>query len=203
MDLIEHSVMSGSVEWLRDILHHPHEYKWSVQGFGMLRTYLDADHVWRLNIWTDRLKVPRVSTIHDHPWSFTSWIMAGALLNTRYTHYSVPTPGATEYLESVITPGEGGGIQEPHVEPPRIWLFPYSRELYAPGCSYSQTADAIHETMYANGTITINKRRRGSLDAARVYHQGPWVSAEPHAASVEEITIGIIAASKELRRNGR
>ena len=68
---------------VKTMLMYPHAFEWSVQGFGMLRAYFDKDKVYRLNIWDHDLAVPNVSVIHDHPWSFTSWIINGEATNTK------------------------------------------------------------------------------------------------------------------------
>ena len=60
---------------------------WTVQGFGFLRTYFgppNAPKMYRLNLWDHHFTVPNVSTIHDHPWDFTSVIVAGEFANQRY-----------------------------------------------------------------------------------------------------------------------
>ena len=36
---------------IKTLLEHPNELRWTVQGFGMLRCYLDPDKTYRLNIW--------------------------------------------------------------------------------------------------------------------------------------------------------
>lgn len=70
----------------------PWNRDWTVQGFGMLRCYLDSDKRFRLNIWDDRLAVPHVSVIHDHPWSFDSWIINGIFHNQRFEEASHGMP---------------------------------------------------------------------------------------------------------------
>jgi hypothetical protein len=40
------------------ILANPFDYKWTIQGFGMLRTYLDSEHSERLHIWDPDIAVP-------------------------------------------------------------------------------------------------------------------------------------------------
>ena len=70
---------------VRDVLEHPYPREWTVQGFGMLRTYLDPDKRFRLNVWHSKLAIPNVSIVHDHPWHFTSWVMGGNFTNVRYT----------------------------------------------------------------------------------------------------------------------
>ena len=65
------------------ILDNASSYKWSVQGFGMLRLYIRK--VGRLHIWDNELRYPGVSVIHNHSWDLESTIIVGAIRNTRYT----------------------------------------------------------------------------------------------------------------------
>lgn len=51
--------------FVKTILSNPENFKWSIQGLGMLRVYL-SDEV-RLHIWDSRFKVPGVSPLHNHP----------------------------------------------------------------------------------------------------------------------------------------
>lgn len=44
---------------VQDVLEQPHRREWSLQGFGMLRTYLSFDM--RLNIWNRQFRIPNVS----------------------------------------------------------------------------------------------------------------------------------------------
>lgn len=108
-----------TIAFARSVLEHADSYDWTTMGFGMIRTYLDVDKQWRLNVWDDRLQVPGVSTIHDHPWSFTSFICAGCLNNRRYT--VADYAAEVTHLYHRIKTGEGGGPVE---EPLRAHLVP-------------------------------------------------------------------------------
>jgi len=54
---------------VRHLLRHPETAEWSIQGLGMLRTYLGQvkDRVIRVNVWDNRYRLPNVAPIHDHP----------------------------------------------------------------------------------------------------------------------------------------
>jgi hypothetical protein len=169
---------------VRPILEAPLYYHWTVQGFGMLRTYIDGNKVWRLNVWNKALVVPNVSTIHNHPWHFESWIIAGRFANRRYTEEQI----GTAYSVATIKTGEGGGVRS---ETTAVSLRSHGDEMYRPGDHYKQRADEIHESFYSNGCVTLNKRERvGDGEHARVYWPAglEWVDAEPRAATEEEIT---------------
>jgi hypothetical protein len=170
---------------VRTVLDHPHELPWSVQGFGMMRTYFGADKTFRLNIWDSSLAVPGVSLIHDHPWDFTSWVMAGMFQNVRYDEH--PHGNYQQYDWIVIKTGEGGG---PDGNSGRCGLAPRLAEFYSAGDTYKQVAEEIHASYYVDGTVTLNERiRRPDGEHARVFWPAgqSWVDAEPRMATEQEV----------------
>ncbi len=174
----------GTRALVREILRSPLRREWSVQGFGMLRTYLDADKRFRLNIWDGLLSVPGVSTIHDHPWHFKSLIVNGGFINIRYVQSE--TEGAP-YNWNLIQTGPGGGKGNIGGV---VKLVRQEPEHYEPGEIYNQVASEIHESIYADGTVTLNDRRRlPDGDHARVFWPlgSEWVDAEPRAATEAEV----------------
>src|SRR5258708_2442216 len=108
----------ASIAFLRPTIAHilrsdPEQRGWSVQGFGMMRTYIgppDNPKEYRLNIWDRELAVPNVSTIHDHPWHFDSIVIGGAFVNQRF-HFSTDYDRATHVYTTIKT-GEGGGMEK-------------------------------------------------------------------------------------------
>lgn len=167
--------------------------EWTAQGFGFLRTYFgpaDAPKKFRLNLWNRRFTVPNVSTIHDHPWDLTSLIVAGQLVNMRYCLRDIrsgprPTVGPTHDFTTIKT-GEGGGLEKAPVQ--YCELDPYPTEVYRPGMSYKQHAEEVHETIFADGTVTLNERI-GDTEHARVFwpYGTDWVDAIPRKATHEEV----------------
>lgn len=186
---------------VRAILTKAYAYEWSIQGFGMLRCYLSTEV--RLHIGDSRFKVPDVSTVHDHPWDFTSYIVAGQVTQYRFVEH--PTDGEG-FQRSIIRCGVGGGLvrAECGVEAPeQVFLRRSDIETYVAGQWYSQRADEIHESLPADGTVTIVERQfKADTEHARVYYQTPaWVSAEPRAATPREIAeaVGVALAQFEVR----
>ena len=176
-----HDVLSAVV---RSVLERYQHYEWTVQGFGMLRTYLDKGGEFRLHIWHNSFKVPGVSTIHDHPWDFESKVVAGRVTNVRYTE--VDLPGA-RYSCQKIKCGAGGGLEG---EPFSTLLVKMHEEVYLPGNVYNQLAKEIHESIPEDGTVTIIKRQFGpDTEHARVFWSPSdvWVSAEPRLAASWEV----------------
>ncbi len=162
---------------------------WSVQGFGMLRTYFGPPSNpkrFRLNLWSSRLAVPNVSTIHDHPWDFESIIVCGGFENQRFKmEWEPPSvfPNPTHAFTTIKT-GAGGGMEKSPVQP--CVLLPYATEHYFPGDTYAHKADEIHETRYQDNCITLNDRT-GDTQHARVFWPWgtEWVDAEPRDVSSE------------------
>lgn len=165
---------------------------WTVQGFGFLRTYFgppDAPKRFRLNLWDSCFTVPGVSTIHDHPWGFTSLIVAGAFVNQRYV---IDCNGQTHHFGTVKT-GEGGGLEPGTTH--EVGLIPQRPELYGPGDTYHQEAGEIHETIFANGTVTLNERIGDTQHASVFWPSGTnWVDAVPHRARCDEVRAAVIAS---------
>lgn len=186
---------------VRSILEYPVGREWSVQGFGMLRTYFGRDKKYRLNIWDSALAVPDVSILHDHPWDFRSWIIAGLTCNVRFKDWTKVTPRAITPCDTVplangssglydwmvIKTGEGGGPDGKNGTMPLLQL---PQEFYEEGMTYHQVADEIHASYYRDGTVTLNDRvRRLDGEHARVFwpHGQNWVDAEPRPAQLKEI----------------
>jgi len=178
---------------IRAILANPHGRRWTIQGFGMLRTYLTEDETVRLHVWSLADKVPGVSVIHDHPWDFTSDVISGEIVNRRYDMLRLRGEVSLRHLECWSRPivcGEDGCMLG---EPERVVLVPRALEKYREGESYSQTAAELHASFPSDGAVTVITRRFGAdRDVARVCWNedaGPdgWVSAEPREATREEV----------------
>ena len=178
---------------VRLTLEHPDIFNgWTVQGFGMLRCYIPGpiyDKQFRLNIWDPTLTVPHVSTIHDHPWHFRSWIINGQFANLRYVEDRID---GTPYEYRVIHTGIEAAA--PNLDKPRLKmkmdLWADKVEIYKTGDTYMQRADEIHCSIPAPYTVTLNERTRiGDGEHARVFWPDgqEWVDAKPRTASRDEI----------------
>jgi hypothetical protein len=171
------------------ILQHPLDYKWSIQGFGMLRLYL-TDNI-RLHIWNSQFAVPNVSVIHTHPWDFESKIIVGCITNYRYFRQKDQTKNSKEYKYATIKCGVGGGIIKGELGPKieTAYLLEVEPEVYSEGDTYNQLANEIHKSVPIDGTVTIVIREfKPDTEHALVFwEKGDWVSAEPRVATQEEI----------------
>ena len=169
---------------VKSLLRNAKNYEWTVQGLGMLRTYLDSEQVYRLHVWHKSIKVPEVSGLHSHPWDFVSYVISGCIWNTRYTFntlYGEP------YFGSEIRCGPGGGVVK---ELPERRLMKGLPECYIAGETYFMTSDEIHSSDFSDGTVSIIKRRfLNNRDNALVFWEpgSEWVSAESRPATLDEV----------------
>lgn len=176
---------SPSDEEIRRILENPHGRRWTIQGFGMLRTYLTEDERVRLHVWSRADEVPGVSVIHDHPWDFTSRVVSGVVRNVRYM-----AGGHEPHWTRLIVCGPGGCALG---TPERVMLGAYPDDVHGPGDRYSQAAEVLHASFPSDGAVTVITRRFGAdRDVARVCWpdaagSNGWVSAEPREATHEEV----------------
>lgn len=182
---------------VNEILAHPFDRVWTIQGFGMLRTYIDDAEVHRLHIWDVDAAVPEVSVIHDHPWDFDSHIYRGEVINQRYA-----LGGLTGDVVNVarIKTGEGGGVVE---RQPLDLLRPIPAERYYPGDRYHMDAPELHESIPSRGAVTVISRRfhttRDDQFATVCWRSGDWVSAEPRPATRAEVA-HFVALAREAAR---
>lgn len=167
---------------LIDILTNPFNYEWSVQGLGMMRTYLNNEQ--RLHIWHNALRIPDASQVHDHPWHFTSKILLGKMYQYRYIRDDA---FGTPWQEQEIICGEHGGMVG---DPTIIKLRKSEREVYTEGDVYQQKAHELHASFPIDNTVTVITREYlEDLEHARVYFplDLEFVSAEPRPASRAEV----------------
>lgn len=185
---------------VKPILENPLDRSWSLQGLGMLRTYLDEDHVHRLHVWTiDVANEIGASELHTHPWDFHSEVVAGVVCNTRFKPWPINIAGQGELPMKIwqvqkIKCGEGGCLVG---EPSTVELCEGLEERYGNDkpntvypCRYEQKAGEIHRSKPLDGTVSIITRHFNS-DTEHAYVYFPqdeeWISAEPRPATDDEI----------------
>jgi hypothetical protein len=180
-----------------DVLKHCMDYEWSLQGFGMLRAYVTKEL--RLHVWDSRYKVDNVTMVHDHPWDFVSYVASGKIVNTMYVvhPYKVTDEQAWRlrkpFLKAQIVCGTGGGNDPATLRSrgEKVWLMPLSPETYVEGYTYKQAASEVHHTSYDDGTVTLVRRKfLPDTEHAHVFFNADedWVSAEPRAATPDEVS---------------
>ncbi len=168
---------------VRFILEHAASFEWSLQGLGMLRLYLSP--VYRLHVWSRAHQRPGVTTLHDHPWHFKSTVLSGWIDNLLYEERS----GGLPYMRQEIVCGPHGDVS---ALPEPVDLICTRRITVPAGLTYLQHAEQIHETQFADGTVSMIRRtfRKDTEHAHVFYERGKeWVSAVPRAATPDEVRV--------------
>lgn len=172
---------------VQNILENHGRHEWTIQGLGMLRTYLPGDL--RLHVWSSTAEFEDVSKMHTHPWDFESRVIAGKVVNIRFT-WPDPDGGSKSpicFQRQMIRCGQGGGIVG---EPEEVSLIQGHAEGYLEGSVYRQQAHEIHVSLPKDGTVTLIQRSfHEDTEHAYVYFPigEEWVTAEPRAATPEEV----------------
>lgn len=175
--------------WM-EILLNPLRFEWSVQGLGMLRTYIDETK--RLHIWHSAIRDPKASPVHNHPWDLESYVLWGHI--RQYRLKESPMAGTSygegdRWNKQLLHCGEGGGLLD---GPEEVRLIRQPIESYSRKMKYAQRANEIHWSQPEDNTVTIVTRHvpgDGNPDQAAVYWPigTEWGSAEPRPASNAEV----------------
>lgn len=136
-------------ETFLDILKNPLNYKWEVQGLGMLRTYLDDNT--RFQIWNKDLIVEDVTDVHTHPWDFISVILQGKITNHIYKELAEPVDKSKKYFRCLITTGEDAYVKEKQ----EVYLSKLGKYPYYKGTFYVHKKHIPHKIKFKDGTITV------------------------------------------------
>lgn len=178
-----------------DIMLNPLKYKWEIQGFGMMRTYISKNT--RLQIWLKDFIIPNVTDIHTHPWDFESFIYQGWIKNNIFKEYNLNDQVSEEWFQydrCLILTGELAYVKERIP----IILKPQGKFEYFQGETYLHRKNIPHKIDFIDGTITILTKSNIHEDSlAYSFVKGvnnEWVSAAPRVATEKEILQFIIAA---------
>jgi hypothetical protein len=149
-----------------------------MQDIGLMGLRLDERREYRLHVWNPSLTAED-PPIHDHPYDFTSTIVVGELINTRYTE----DPSGAEHRRERYAPNDESDRRTDTVR-----LVGSSTTL-APRDEYQQLAEELHESHQAPGTVTIIRcswRDRPELTVCS-RPGAPWVSGQARPATADEI----------------
>jgi hypothetical protein len=165
---------------VRTILEHAADYPWVIQDIGLLGLRLDARRVYRLHVWDPCSRVG-AAPIHDHPFDFTSTIVAGELTNIRYQE----DPFGVEYRRERYSPGDEDTRTTDTI---RLSGTATATTLTA-GDHYCQSAHELHDSRQVPGTVTIIRRTFKDVAKLTVCSRGDaaWVSGQSRPAAPEEI----------------
>ena len=177
---------------VKQVMENPFNYEWELQGFGMLRTYIDKNT--RLQIWLKEFIVPNITDVHTHPWDFESFIYQGQITNHCWRESS--KLDGVSFDRCLILTGEKAYVKERT----QVILKVIGNQKYTRGMVYSHEKNIPHRIDFVDGTITILTKsniREDSLAYSYVMGIGnEWVSAAPRLATKNEIKKFIDAASK-------
>ena len=160
------------------ILRHAEDFPWKMQDIGLLGLRLDDERTYRLHVW-DPSGTEGEPSIHDHPYDFTSTVIAGELTNGRYAE----DPEGEEYVRFRYSlPDEN----ESRSDLVRLSMSP---ESCTEGDTYGQLASELHASWQQPGTVTVI---RCSWHAPTeltvcVRDEGCWRSGQSRDATRNEI----------------
>jgi hypothetical protein len=163
---------------VRTILEHAADYPWRLQGIGLLALRLDDRRQHRLHLWDPDSGIGD-PPIHDHPYDFTSTVVVGELINTRY----VEDRSGNEYCRERYSPGDEDDRRRDAVH------LAGTSTVLGPGDRYRQLAGELHDSQQAPGTVTIIRCEWHDRPELTVCLRpgAPWVSGRARPATADEI----------------
>jgi hypothetical protein len=163
---------------VRTILEHAADHAWTMQGIGLMGLRLDDQRIHRLHVWDPEQSVGE-PPIHDHPYDFTSIVVAGTLTNTRYTE----DPEGTAYRRERYSPPDESARRTDRVK------LVGTSTAHGPGERYHQLAHELHDSRQIAGTVTIIRCAwRGPAELTVCLRpEAPWVSGQSRPATASEV----------------
>jgi hypothetical protein len=173
---------------VRAILEHAEDHPWSMQEIGLLGLRLDDEREYRLHVW-DPSSTQGEPPIHDHPFDFTSTVIAGAMTNTRYEE----DPRGVEYHRVRYTPPNEDDRTRDTIR------LSGTATTFAAGSQYHQLAHELHDSRQVPGTVTIIRRTftREVSELTVCNREARWVSGRSRPAELGDVK-RITATALEL-----
>lgn len=175
---------------------------WSYHGLGFIYLPLGdhRGHNWRLHVWNRELGNPTASRVHTHPWHFTSYVLAGGIVDIVMAESASPPASpvaepAKEFRWGMVQCGEGGGL---YLTSKRtVWLSIVGCPVYAPGDFYKHLSSDLHDTVASDAvTLVARKIEPGDSKAARVFWPADteFQHCGRRPATIEEVRMARAAA---------
>jgi hypothetical protein len=160
------------------MLQHAEEFPWRMQDIGLMGLRLDDRREYRLHVW-DPSYCTGEPPIHDHPYDFTSTIIAGELTNTRYEEDSA----GDEYVRFRYSPGAEDERRSDAVR------LSSTAATFTEGYQYPQLAHELHASWQQPGTVTAIRCLWAEAPELTVCvrDEGSWRSGQGRDATSEEI----------------
>ena len=162
------------------LLVHAEEYPWKMQDIGLLGLRLDDRREYRLHVWDPSLCVGE-PPVHDHPFNFVSQIIAGEMVNTRYTE----DPAGVEYSRTRYSP-----TNEDARRAADTVRLSGTVTTHTEGGRYSQVAHELHDSRQLPGTVTIIRMTFKDVPEKLTVcrrDESTWVSGQSRPATREEV----------------
>jgi hypothetical protein len=160
------------------LLQHAEDFPWRMQEIGLMSLRLDDRRQHRLHVWdpSDCVEEP---PIHDHPYDFTSTIVAGELTNTRFEE----DPAGDEYVRFRYPPGAEVERQSDAVR------LSSRATLFTEGNQYLQLAHELHASWQRPGTVTAIRCSWIEAPTLTVClrEENSWVSGQGRDATRDEV----------------
>lgn len=167
------------------VLRHAGEFPWTMQDIGLLGLWLDDRREVRLHVWG-----PGHSDgdppVHDHPFDFTSTVIAGELTDTVYEM----DPGGDEYVRFRYLPAEEDRRRSDVVR------LSASANTLTEGAEYRHLASELHSSRQLPGTVTVIRCAFVEGAELTVCHRdaGSWRPARSRPASPGDVEMFTAAA---------
>jgi len=174
---------------VRTILEHAEDHPWRMQDIGLLGLRLDDRREHRLHVWGPAYSVG-APPVHDHPYDFTSLVVAGEMTNTRYVEHS--SGDGYSRVRYAVADEEARTTDSV--------ALTGSATVQRAGDEYSQRAEELHDSRQTPGTVTIIRMTFVDAPVLSVCTKGnvPWVSSPARPATLDEITTITGAALDQL-----
>jgi hypothetical protein len=172
--------MSGTLSkaLVLTLLQHAADFPWRMQDIGLLSLRLDDRREHRLHIWDPNYSVGD-PPIHDHPYDFTSTIIAGKMTNVRYEE----DPAGAEYVRLRYPVGAEDERKSDTI------ALSSTATTYTEGGQYLQLAPELHASVQQPGTVTAIRCTWMDAPMLTVCLRDPnaWISGQGRDATHDEI----------------
>lgn len=160
------------------ILRHAEDFPWRMQEIGLLALRLDDLREYRLHVWDPTFLVGD-PPIHDHPYHFTSTIIAGELTNTRYEE----DPAGELYARFRYSPAAEDLRRSDSVR------LSATATTFTRGGRYRQLAHELHASSQLPGTVTVIRCSWVEAPELTVCHpsEASWQTGQARDATRDQI----------------
>jgi len=160
------------------MLQHAEGFPWRMLDIGLMGLRLDDRREYRLHIWDPSCCLGE-PPIHDHPYDFTSTIIAGEMTNVRYEE----DPAGDEYVRFRYPLGAEENRRSDGVR------LSSTAITFTEGSQYRQLSGELHASWQQPGTVTLIRCSWIAVPELTVCFQdaGSWRSGQGRDATRDEM----------------